>query len=117
MNTPLDLETSRAIFELVGWYETEKYWERTMGQVSPEWRLNDRKSCYLKDMEYIPAPIFGEALRILTKIIPKMNDRWRMPVKIEIEHHAAALSGMYVSAPTEPQAMRDVGKYLIKLLK
>ena len=67
--TPLSLEPSRAIHALIGWYETEKCWEHTIGQPDPRWVLNDRKNCYLKDMEYVPAPTFADLIRVVDMIV------------------------------------------------
>lgn len=142
MSTPLSLEASKAIYDLVGDYPTEK-----------SLPICDEPGCNRPNCEhgeyFIPRPTFSELIRILPKIGEKIakgklfcydcGEEVGPPDMIgsfiqigtgkctcsrQFENnftwdwiHAQSLTTIYMSAPTEPEGMRQVGEYLIKLLK
>jgi len=124
MSSTLSLETSKKIYELVGEYGTEWKWERITDKNTGEWLLWEKLRTPFNDeiCEYFgiaheryPAPTFSELLRILPKIAEKKGD-WSWANFSHIRDRAADLCEKYYSAPTEPEAMAAVDKYLSKLL-
>lgn len=118
--TTLSLPTSRKIFELIGEYETEKVWsipnpgraangtERKALEESTI-EVYSRKTKWGSKFDSIPTPTFAELIRVLPKIAEKKE--W-FGCQLETER----LTRLYQNAPTEPDAMLQVNKYLDKLL-
>lgn len=113
MSTPLSIECSRLIYELVEDYETEKIWIRE-GEEGSLWRLgftwedhdNRMVSQYIS-WKVFPAPTFSELLRVLPMI--KIQGDWWKDIKNMVE--------IYITSVSEPEGMKAAEEYLMKLLK
>lgn len=118
MNT-LSLEASKKVYEIVGEYETEKCW-LTHDDVS---RL-ELSSCiinYLGDLGGVvwsPAPNFAELIRVLPNIGEKKGWPETHFCKGEISACSVTedIACTYMLASTEPEGMKAVEDYLMKLL-
>lgn len=137
--TTLSLEASKKVFDLIGEYGTENYW----GKWCLHSRFCDREPIELhKEGEMkldsvgdadsfshgkddIPAPTFAELIRVL----PRISDtkKWtshngkiqginRIKVKGGVSEMIAHMTMIYMYAPSEPQGMKEVEKYLMELL-
>jgi len=140
MNTPLNLETSQLIHSLVGDYEAEDIWlhsklhkscvDKASCVKTLYWTHVPRKSWEFErdtrfmDYDFVyPDPTFGEVIRILPKIGEKKGVRYLLGhpglnnSQTWAADRGAELLQEYMFATSEPEAMRRVEEYLIKLIK
>lgn len=106
--TPLNLDLSRKIYELVGEYETDKYWvdyDDTGPHLSETGLIPKYpyQTCF-------PAPTFSELIRILPRIGEKLD--WRS----HLEMHSQKLLEKFMLATTDQKGMEAVEAYLEKLI-
>lgn len=110
--TTASLELSRKIYELVGEYETEEFYEDNDGWTNAQTGEHD----------YIPRPNLAELIRILPKIGEKKG--WDENARIagfpiesmKIFERINNIVLGYMFAPTEPEGMKAVEDYLLRLL-
>ncbi len=133
MSTTLSLETSKRVFEKIGYFETDYFWDVSDCDI-PTCNCGRKHTVLVKtsDMlahaENYPAPCFQEVIRVLPRIGEKA--KWRKTMRDEDAQKTAELLEMkwhdlecgkfaqiYMSAPTEPEAMQAVETYLLTLLK
>lgn len=98
--TTLSLEASKAIYDLVGEYETE---------LTEEWICSCADDGYGSCGPTIPLPNFAEVVRIMPRI-GRAKKKILAPWIID-------LADKYMFAPTEEKGMAAVEKYLLSLLK
>lgn len=119
--TTLSMEASSKVYDLIGFYDTEKSWclpkEGDFSCVEPlDVRSYDAE--YLKNFEEVlPAPTFAELIRAFVEIGAAKNLKhgsWRRYQATRF--HAARMLRRYMEEPTEQDAMQSVEAYLIKLL-
>lgn len=130
MNTPLDLEPSKVIFSLTGWYSTQRHWMEPVNILEPWFLITPKEfactvcapvSCEPAVIRRsVPAPTFGETIRVM-RIIGSKKD-WGDPLlytwdSTELNRHIYAVTWLYHNAPSDEEGMRAVSNYLLKLLK
>ncbi|HNA25187.1 MAG TPA: hypothetical protein PLI01_00500 [Nitrospira sp.] len=107
--TILSLETSKKVYELCGEYDTERVFAYDFdGRYTVMFR-EELEIC-LGD---VPAPNFAELIRLLRKIGEKKG--WKQGEFSDAVGVAFSLLMLYMNAPTEPEGMRAVEEYLMKL--
>lgn len=108
--TTLSLEASKKIFELIGEYETEKIFHSI---------YIDRFIVIVRagtlSRGDIPIPTFSELIRVLERFWEKK--RWIVDeTDNDLCLDIARMAILYADAPTEPEGMKAVEDYLMKLL-
>lgn len=118
MSTRLSFEASKKIFELIGDYNTETRWVNVDGDFlndgsgEKEWSLL-RDFLPSSNSLSFPTPSFSELVRVLPKIGEK-KDWWPHN---DTDVLAGHLARIYANAPTEPEGMAAVERYLMEILK
>lgn len=110
MSSRASLELSKKIFELVGEYDTERFWIRRL--TTGEWVLQNNQHL---DDNCVPAPTFAEIVRVLPKIGEKKKIT-RETASYSSRFYSENLVYLYMSEKTEPEGMKAVEDYLMKLL-
>lgn len=132
MMTTLSLIASKKVFEIVGPYETDYSHTSFRNISSPKEQhgmflhqivLTDdveemMERSYLKDFAVTPAPTFSELIRVLPKIGEKKGWPETHFCKGEISACSVTedIACAYMLASTEPEGMKAVEEYLLKLL-
>lgn len=123
----LSLETSKLIFDLVGEYPTRLHWKSYIDRDTGE-RYMDRHPSevdYFASAFAIPAPDFGETVRIMVKIGEKKgwNNRetaYLSHINGKMIYHVSdviyTLSEKYCYAPSPELGMEEVDTYIRKVL-
>lgn len=114
----INLETSRKIFELVGEYETEKSWHWRDGDLTDSWvdDWEDLSNELELHIEQLPAPDFGELIRVLPKIEEEKKDWGLKALKPNAYEYGRVLLGLYMHADSPEAGMIACDEYLAKLL-
>ena len=92
--TTLSFEASRRVYELIGEYETNA-------------RIADAS------LKFYPSPAFAEVILV---VIPKLVDHGSFSWRASRKGIATDLCALYQDATTEPEGMKAVEDYLMKLL-
>lgn len=117
MQPTLDRDVAEAIYKIVGEYETAQRWAFKLACLRGELRdayLIDRGTVITADKVSIPAPDFGETIRIIVQIDKKRDGSYDEEDWLTMVY--CVITQKYMFAPSPEQGMAEVSNYLRKIL-